>query len=210
MSDGKGCLPHTVQSPEPAFPALCRVHVGLNDVLLSLCPSLPGLRGKLSFLVRLVHGYYGTVRLLLYVHVRRSVYGLGGPVLVFWPRRAGDLPVLVHVVSQRARVLRLRRTGQSTRGLRGCRVAFLPSERSRRAVQSAFRSSIARPTDTSVYASSGISRRRLQDSRPGWIRCSSPVGLFHPLQHAGLSRRSPVGRQSILNPPKPPQNAGFC
>src|SRR5215467_8116544 len=25
---------------------------------------------------------------------------------------------------------------------------------------------------------------------------SFPVGLFHPLQHAGLSRRSPVGRQS--------------
>jgi len=25
---------------------------------------------------------------------------------------------------------------------------------------------------------------------------SFPVGLFHPLQHAGLSRRSPVGRQT--------------
>jgi hypothetical protein len=25
---------------------------------------------------------------------------------------------------------------------------------------------------------------------------SFPVGLFHPLQHAGLSRRSPIGRQS--------------
>src|SRR5215472_14277021 len=77
-------------------------------------------------------------------------------------------------------------------------VAVLPSsipERSRRPVPSAFRSSIARPTDTSVYASSGTSRRRLQDSRPGWIRCSFPVGLFHPLQHAGLSRRSPVCRR---------------
>jgi hypothetical protein len=81
---------------------------------------------------------------------------------------------------------------QTARGLRGCRVAFVPSERSRRPVPSAFRSSIARPTDTSVYASSGISRRRLQDSRPRWIRCSFPVGLFHPLQHAGLSRRSPI------------------
>ena len=56
----------------------------------------------------------------------------------------------------------------------------------------AFRSSIARPTDTSVYASSETPRCRLQDSRTGWIRCSPfPVGLFHPLQHAGLSRRSP-------------------
>jgi len=50
------------------------------------------------------------------------------------------------------------------------RFAFLLSERSRRPVPSAFRSSIARPTDTSVYASTDISRCRLQDSRPGWIR----------------------------------------
>ena len=28
---------------------------------------------------------------------------------------------------------------------------------------------------------------------------SFPVGLFHPLQHAGLSRRSPVGRPSTHN-----------
>jgi hypothetical protein len=48
----------------------------------------------------------------------------------------------VHVVSQRARVLRLCRTGQSTRVWRGCRVALLLSERSRRPVPSAFRSSI--------------------------------------------------------------------
>src|SRR5216683_2194176 len=140
--------------------------------LLSLCPSLPGLRRRLlPFVVRLVHWYYGTVRLLLYVHVRLSVYGLRGPVLIACPRRAGDLPVLVHVVSQRARVLRLRRTEQSTRDSRGCCVAFLLSERSRRPVPSAFRSSIARPTDTSVYASSDTSRYHLQDSRPGWIRC---------------------------------------
>jgi hypothetical protein len=82
MNGGKGSLPHTVQSLGHAFPALCRGHVGLNDVLLSLRPSLPDLCGRLPFLVRLVHWYYGTVRLLLYVHVRRSVYGLRGPVLI--------------------------------------------------------------------------------------------------------------------------------
>jgi hypothetical protein len=82
MSRGECCLPHTVQSLGHAFPALCRAHVRLNDVLLSLCPSLPGLRGRLPFVVRLVHRYYDTVRLLLYVHVRRSVYGLRGPVLI--------------------------------------------------------------------------------------------------------------------------------
>src|ERR1035438_5272307 len=31
-----------------------------------------------------------------------------------------------------------------------------------------------------------------QDSRSGWSRCSFPVRLFHPLQHAGLSRRTAV------------------
>src|SRR3984893_5435731 len=96
-------LPHTVQSLGHAFPALCRAHVWWNDVLLSLRPSLPHLRGRLPFLVRRVHRYYGTVRLLRHVHVRRSVYGLRGPALIVGPRRAGDLPVLVHVVSQRAR-----------------------------------------------------------------------------------------------------------
>src|ERR1700757_1374933 len=119
------CLPHTVKSLGHAFPALCRAHVRLNDVLLDLCPSLPSLRRRLPFVVRLVHWYYGTVRLLLHVRVRRSVYGLRGPVLFFRPRRAGDLPVLVHVVSQRARVLRLRRTEQPTRDCCGCCVAFL-------------------------------------------------------------------------------------
>ena len=41
---------------------------------------------------------------------------LRGPVSICWmPRRPGGLPVLVHVVSQRARVLRLRRTERATR-----------------------------------------------------------------------------------------------
>src|SRR5215813_2359140 len=61
-------------------------------------------------------------------------------------------------------------------------VVVLPSslpERSRHPDPSVFRSSIARPTDTSVYASSGTSRCRLQDSRPGWSRCllSCRVGI---------------------------------
>ena len=104
------CLPHTVQPLGHALPALCRAHVRLNDVLLRLRPSLPSLRRRLPFLVRLVHRYYGTVRLLQHVHVRRAAFGLRGPAMIVRPRRAGDLPVLVHVVSQRARVLRLRRT----------------------------------------------------------------------------------------------------
>src|SRR5215469_5427919 len=57
-----------------------------------------------------------------------------------------------------------------------------------------YRSSIARPTDTSVYPSSDISRCHLQDSRPGWIRCllslrglSSPTTCRFIPAHSGLS-----------------------
>src|SRR5213595_2824819 len=194
------CLPHTVQPLGHALPALCRVHVRLNDVLLRLCPSLPSFRGSLRFSVRLVHRYYGTVRLLLHVHVRRSVYGLCGPVLFFRPSRTGDLPVLVHVVSQRARVLRLRRTDQP---LASSVAAVLPSsisERSRHPDPSAFRSSIARPTGTS-----GLRFTRHLTVPPASLEArmeslfSFPVGLFHPLQHAGLSRRTPVGGRPAPN-----------
>src|SRR5438034_10712680 len=55
-----------------------------------------------------------------------------------------------------------------------------------------FRSSITRPTDALVYASTATSRSQPQVSGSGWIRYSFPVGLFHPLQHAGLTRRTPT------------------
>jgi hypothetical protein len=72
----------------------------------------PGAGGTLTLLnSALLSAHYATVRLLQRVHVRRAACGLRGPALIITPRRAGDLPVLVHVVSQRARVLRLRRTG---------------------------------------------------------------------------------------------------
>src|ERR1700692_180574 len=99
------CLPHTVQPLGHALPALCRVHAGWNDVLLGLRSSLPNLRRRWPFFVRLVHRYYTAARLLLTARVRRSVYGLRGPVLLREPRRPRALSVLVHVVSQRARVL---------------------------------------------------------------------------------------------------------
>ena len=115
-------------------------------------------------------GCNGTVRLLQHVHVRRAVCGLRGPALIVRPRRVGDRSVLVHVVSQRARVLRLRRTEQP---LAICAAAVLPSsysEWSRHPDLRAFRSSIAPPTDASVYASRNTSRCPPQDSRSGWIR----------------------------------------
>src|SRR6267378_658128 len=54
-----------------------------------------------------------------------------------------------------------------------CAAAVLPSsysEWSRHPDLRAFRSSIAPPTDASVYASSDTSRCPQQDSRSGWIR----------------------------------------
>ena len=61
------------------------------------CPSLFGS----------LHRYYATVRLLRRVHVRITALRLLGPACRLH-RRDGGLPVLVHVVSQRARGLRLR------------------------------------------------------------------------------------------------------
>ncbi len=133
--------------------------------------------------------------LLLHVHVRRSVYGLRGPVLIRRPRRAGDLPVLVHVVSQRARVLRLRRTDKS---LAIDVVVVLPSslpERSRHPVPNGLFEAQspgppiplstlqARPRDLAC-------KTRGQDGFAAPFSCR----LFHPLQHAGLSRRTPSTR----------------
>jgi hypothetical protein len=46
-------------------------------------------------------------------------------------------------------------------------------------------------SDALIYASTAASRRPSQDSGSGCSRFSLPVGLFHPLQHAGLARRTP-------------------
>ena len=102
------------------------------------------------------------------------------PPFGLWPSRTGLDPTDQGVLEisrfscmlfyQRARVLRLRRTGQP---LAYNAAAVLPSsnsEESRHPVLPAFRSSIARPTNAPVYASSDTSRCHPQDSRSGWIR----------------------------------------
>src|SRR5690348_6142992 len=77
--------------------------------------------------------------------------------------------------------------------------AVLPSsisERSRHPDPSAFRSSIARPTGASGLRFTrhlAMSPARLEARMESLF--SFPVGLFHPLQHAGLSRRTPDGRR---------------
>ena len=80
------------------IPAQSQEHVRLNGVFLQLRPSLPDLRRKLPSLVRPDHRYYGAVRPLQHVHVRRTALGLHGPAFAICRRRTGDLPVLVHVV----------------------------------------------------------------------------------------------------------------
>src|SRR5580704_5427047 len=112
------------------FPALCRASIESNDVLLGPRPFLPRLRRRLLFFVRLVHRYYGAVRLLQSVRVCLVALRLRRPAsLPFGSRRSRGLPVLVHVVSQRARVLRLRRTDCSLAMSRCSRGAFLHQER---------------------------------------------------------------------------------
>ena len=132
----RAALPHTAPTLENAsdaatrtpfnhwnthFPALCRASVRLNDVLLGPRPFLPRLRRRSLFFVRLVHRYYGAVRLLQSVRVCLVALRLRRPAsFPFGPRRSRGLPVLVHVVSQRARVLRLRRTD--------CSLAFIAKQ----------------------------------------------------------------------------------
>jgi hypothetical protein len=79
--------------------------------------------------------------------------------------------------------------------------AVLPSsisERSRHPDPSAFRSSIARPTGTSGLRFRGqltLPPARLEARMETLF--SFPVGLLHPLQHAGLSRRTPDCRPGL-------------
>src|SRR2546427_11785961 len=84
------------------------------------------------------------------------------------------------------------------------------SEGSRHPDPSAFRSSIARPTGPS-----GLRFTRHLTVPPARLEArmeslfSFPVGLFHPLQHAGLSRRTPDGRPTTNWHTKRPSAPGL-
>jgi hypothetical protein len=210
------CFSHTVQPLGHALPALCRVHVWLHGVLLHLCPSLPNLRQSVRSFVRLVHRYYGTVRLLQHVRVRIAVYGLRGPAYLNKQRRARDLPVLVHVVSlacagsidyagpdNHSRISRLPYCLPPTHhgvGILNCDFSKLDHP----AHQFLCSTLQAPPHDDTC-------KTRGQDG----FATSFPVGLLHPLQHAGLSRRSVCCRQLVSNtvgadqPDRKGQNSGW-
>ena len=183
------------------IPAQSQEHVRLNDVLLQLHPSLPGLRRKLPSLVRSVHRYYGAVRVLQHVHVRRTAMCLHGPAFADCRRRTGDLPVLVHVVSSacpgsndyagpdnHSRLTRLPCCLPPTRqgvGILIWRFSKL-NHPAHRCLRPTLRNS---PRD-------GFRKTRGQDG----FATSFPVGLLHPLQHAGLARRTPYNARSALLP----------
>src|ERR1700737_1540780 len=85
-----------------------------------------------------------------------------------------------------------------------CAAGVLPSshsEWSRHPDLRAFRSSIAPPTDASVYASRNTSRCSPQDSRSGWIRyflscraLASPTTCRFIPAHSGLPVTHPESR----------------
>src|SRR5439155_8337137 len=100
------------------------------------------------------------------------------------------LPVLVHEISRRVWGLRLRRTEQ---GLALSPLFMLPSAHLYRVGVRvvSFRSSIAHPAYTPVYAS--LSPSRYQRKTRGRVdRWSFLVRILHSLLHAGLSRRTNI------------------
>jgi hypothetical protein len=155
---------HTAQSLGHSFPALCRVSVGLNGVLLGTHPFLPRLRRRSLFFVRLASSivWCGPIP----PERARLPYGFG-------PSRTGLVPLRAEAL-QRSPGSRAccfsacagSPTTQDQLLARDCRgTAVMPSSIRKESASwfCVFRSSIARPTDTPVYASSDTSRCHLQD-----------------------------------------------
>ncbi len=93
-----------------------------------------------------------------------------GPACVVLGFRHGrGLPVLVHVVSQRARGLRLRGAAARTRAYRPCWCCLPPVCTGSAPRICNFSKLDTQPADASVYASVAASRRLPQNSRSGWF-----------------------------------------
>ena len=118
-------FPHTHQPLGHVCPALRRVRAGLTSVFLAQRPSLLTLRRRPSVLVRMIHRYYATVRLLGDVHAGCTAIAFSRrPATIYGGRCLPGLPVLVQEVSRRVWGLRLRRTAQ---GLALAPLTMLPS-----------------------------------------------------------------------------------
>jgi hypothetical protein len=132
--------------------------------------------------------HYGSVRLLQNVHVR---------IMDLSPSRTGLLAqTLWRSPGSRAHCLLTCLDSSTTPGPAATRdqtrhadVAFPLTEKGRH-LSTCFRSSMILPASPPSTLRCNPSRNHRQDSRPEWIRFSFSVGLSHPLQCAGLSRRS--------------------
>ena len=126
----------------------------------------------------------------------RSVYGLRGPVLLCKPRRPGALSVLVHVVSQRARFSDYAGPNNHSR------LAWLSCCLPPLGMESASCTNGFSKLNSPAHRYLCLRFKPHLAMRPTRLEArmdsllSFPVGLFHPLQHAGLSRRSPSCRLS--------------
>ncbi len=136
----------------------------------------------------LLSAHYGAVRLLQNVHVR--IMGLS-------PSRTGLLAqTLWRSPGSRAHCVLTCLDSSTTPSPAATRdlarladVAFPLTEKGRHSV-ACFRSSMIPPASPLSTLRYDPSRDHRQDSRPEWSRFSFSVGLSHPLQCAGLSRRS--------------------
>jgi len=161
----------------------------------------PSARGTSTLLSdALLSAHYGAVRLLCNVPARCTAICLFGPVsILVGARGSRGLPVLVHVVSQRARVLRLRRASWPLAIFMQSAVLPSPLGIGSASLITSFRSSIARPTDTLVYASAETSQSPPQDSGPGWSRfllsCRDPSSPT-------TCRFTPAHPRTILKSPR--------
>jgi len=149
------CYSHTAQSLEHSFPALCR-----GWCWTERCSPWPAAFSPQAPPKIALHCSSGSSKLWRGPAPR----GRACPMCGSGPRQTGLVPLrgrgAPHVVSQRARVLRLHRTDCSLAIIakQPCRPPPIRSESA--SWFRLFRSSIARPTDAPGYTSSSISRTR--------------------------------------------------
>ena len=147
-------------------------------------------------LVRLVHRYYGTVRLL----PARAC-----PPFGLWPSRTGldrqTKACWMRSPGSRACCFLARAGSQTTQDLTiHSRVAWLSCCLPSLGKESASCSIGFSKLNSPAHRYLCLCFKRYLTASPARLEArmdsllSFPVGLFHPLQHAGLSRRSPVGR----------------
>jgi len=157
---------------DTSAPALCRARVRPHDGLLAPGPSLPNLRsgrpvcsagssvlwpGQTS--LRRTRPPYGSAPSRTALDSFERPQRSPGSRACCFSTCSGSL-------TTQGRIARLRSHADA-------RVAFPSRLRGRRPGTVIFRSSIARPADASVYASTDASRRRPQDSRSRWFATPS-------------------------------------